>query len=1069
MSNLYTTLSEQLTYLEETKKQMQAVLTEKGQVVDDSIPFRSYIDNISNLGSAQLYNNLDEMNASTTAVDGSIGIVYDLSNTNFQGIFYYNKNKYEPAKTQLAAKDSDVMGVPYFGANGVSEGTFNKTKYFTDTNIADLTTYEKSFDDFYDTLDTTNISNWHSFYARTKIKHQKPRYINIQNAINTMWAFENANNIFEFPCSNTWDLSKVSDLSGMFKSCNNLRNIDTTAWRLTNANRAVHMFAYCTNININAYSMNQWDCCNLTDAREMFFRSNVVGASLCNWVKLNNTMDMFAYCPALNYVYMPDDYPISNASNMFYNCINLGNRTTVVFNNLCFSNVRSTSNMFYNCVHLNCDFVNWNFNKIHTSTMMFYKCTNLGGTKAMLNIENGMANLKTAAYMFGYCSNLKDLTYTNYNYVMPNVTNATHMFVNCENLNTFKYSSYNVQFVMPNLIYGSNMFYNCYNFSPNIYWNMPNLVSPEIIQGSGITNITMNNTCNLSNLAAFLSITNCHKLTNININGAQFDKLSSIHLRNASLLNNVTIRNISSTNGIGALSFTNLASLNTIIMNNIPYNPNGVSLTGFMTSCPNMIEINLANLGINKVNAMTNMVVGCSNIQTIDLSNTDLSKVTSIENAFRSLSNVTTINLSNTNMNNVTSGVNAFSYLPKITELDLSGLNGETFRSATYMFAECHNLQNINLPYLNTLTSGYNMFSNCYSLDINSIYGKLNLNGSYNVQDMFYRNFNIYNLDMKQLMGETCTRTDTSFMFRTCTNLRNISFANMNLPNLSSLHYTFYWAGPLELVDFTNCDLPKLASMSYTFGFSNMQNVVIRNLNAPNLTSMSQTFFNCHSLENIVFENFNAPNLTGVTNCFANVLSKLSNISFVNANLCSLPTPGLMFANCQQIKCLNYSGANLYNAKTLLPDSGWYVSRRLQSLDYSNADTSSITTLGICYTTSSGGRSLEYLHTYNIANINTTKITSLVNTFAYASKLVNVDFTNCNFCNVTNCYGMFLQCNNLSNYSIDTIISSILTMVSMPVKNLNVSNTSSPFYRTNITSSKYSNRLAELDEAGWTY
>lgn len=1068
MSDLYTTLSEQLTYLEETKRQMQAALAEKGQIVDDSIPFRSYIDNISNLGTAQLYNNLDEMNASTTAVDGSIGIVYDLDNTNFQGIFYYNKNKYEPAKTQLAAKDSDVMGVPYFGANGVSEGTFNKTKYFTDTNIADLTTYEKSFDDFYDTLDTTNIGNWHSFYARTKIKHQKPRYINIQNAINTMWAFENANNIFEFPCSNTWDLSKVSDLSGMFKGCYNLRNLDTTGWRLTNANRAVTMFADCTNININAYSMNQWDCCNLTDTREMFYRSNVVGGSLYNWVKLNNTMDMFAHCSRLNYVYMPSNYPIANAVNMFYNCPNLCNGYTSLYNNLYFPNVRNSSYMFCGCEKLNINFGSWDFNKVYEASFMFYNC-NLGSIR-MLNIENSMVNLKTAAYMFGYCSNLKDLTYSNYNYVMPNVTNATHMFANCENLNTFKYSSYNVQFTMPNLIYASNMFGNCYNFSPNINWNMPNLSASTIIQCCGITNLTMNNTTNLSNLTSFISVYNCNKLINININGGDFAKLNSINISSAENLNNICIKNLNCINGIKGLSFNNLNALNTLILNNIPYNADGVTLYNFMVSCPNMSEINLSNLGINKVTAgISNMVVGCSNIQSIDLSSVDLSTVTTLDNAFRSLPNVTSINFANTNLGKVQTATNAFTYLPNLTKLDLSGLNGELFRSASYMFAECHNLQNINLPYLNNLSYGYNMFSNCYSLDINCLYGKLNLNGSYNVQDMFYRNFNIYNLDMKQLMGETCTRTDTSFMFRTCTNLRNISFANMNLPNLSSLHYTFYWAGPLELVDFTNCDLPKLSSMTYTFAFSNTQNIVIRNLNAPNLTSMTQTFWNCHSLENIVFESFNAPNLTGVTNCFANVLGKLSNISFVNANLCSLSTPGLMFVNCQQIKCLNYSGANLYNAKTLLPDSGWYVSRQLQSLDYSNADTSSITTLGICYTTSSGGRTLSNLHTYNIANINTTQVTSLVNLFAYAYNLKNVDFTNCKFPNVTNCYGMFMQCNNLSNYSIDTIISSILTMVSMPVKNLSVGNTSSPFYRTNITSSKYANRLAELDEAGWTY
>ena len=130
MPNINASIAEQLSYLEETKKQLKAVLSDKGQVISDEVPFRNYVDNINNLGAAQLFNNYDEMNISNIKTEGSIGIIYDVANANFQGIFKYNKDKFEVAPTQLTAQDSDVMGIPYFGANGVSTGTFNSNKYF---------------------------------------------------------------------------------------------------------------------------------------------------------------------------------------------------------------------------------------------------------------------------------------------------------------------------------------------------------------------------------------------------------------------------------------------------------------------------------------------------------------------------------------------------------------------------------------------------------------------------------------------------------------------------------------------------------------------------------------------------------------------------------------------------------------------------------------------------------------------------------------------------------------------------------------------------------------------------
>ena len=76
-----------------------------------------------------------------------------------------------------------------------------------------------------------------------------------------------------------------------------------------------------------------------------------------------------------------------------------------------------------------------------------------------------------------------------------------------------------------------------------------------------------------------------------------------------------------------------------------------------------------------------------------------------------------------------------------------------------------------------------------------------------------------------------------------------------------------------------------------------------------------------------------------------------------------------------------------------------------------------------------------------------------------------------NINNVTNITQMFGVCNKLSDASIQNIINSFLNsnITNTTIKNLNNSNQYSPFYRTNITSSRYSNRLSELTAAGWSY
>ena len=67
---------------------------------------------------------------------------------------------------------------------------------------------------------------------------------------------------------------------------------------------------------------------------------------------------------------------------------------------------------------------------------------------------------------------------------------------------------------------------------------------------------------------------------------------------------------------------------------------------------------------------------------------------------------------------------------------------------------------------------------------------------------------------------------------------------------------------------------------------------------------------------------------------------------------------------------------------------------------------------------------------------------------------------------------MFMNCNNLSDASIQNIINMFLHDFAPPqgiMRNLSNTYMSSPFYKTNISNTRYQNRWEELTYYGWTY
>lgn len=93
----------------------------------------------------------------------------------------------------------------------------------------------------------------------------------------------------------------------------------------------------------------------------------------------------------------------------------------------------------------------------------------------------------------------------------------------------------------------------------------------------------------------------------------------------------------------------------------------------------------------------------------------------------------------------------------------------------------------------------------------------------------------------------------------------------------------------------------------------------------------------------------------------------------------------------------------------------------------------------------------------------------MVNMFANCINIVDIPQYNSQ--NVYNISRIAHNCNKLSDASIQNIINMCLNsnVTNTTLMNMNNTNTYSPFYESNITSTRYQNRLSELSTAGWTY
>ena len=461
----------------------------------------------------------------------------------------------------------------------------------------------------------------------------------------------------------------VTNLSGMFSDCYNLKYVSNLNFYNESSNKIV-----------NCYNMF-YGCASLININEQNIKLPA---------NIGSTFYMFTNCRSLQIVDLNRLINNANPQYMFMNCTNLQ-----FINNIQFINCYSFAYCFYNCPNLknlnNISFTGLNNGYKINAYSMFDRCHNLNFDNILLN----NCSINNTAYMFNECKNLT------YNQV-TNIINSCNIFYLSNG--TFRGTGIDKILTLSDVNCDMHVYYNMVS----LYANCDNIKTLNLSQiWTQWERVELN--------ACFYGCSNLESITGELINVASvdyiFQQCTNLKTFNASL---------------GSYSmnsaFYNCTNLTSIIMGpNSNHRGGNLSLNYMFYNCTNLVNINNLDFFTNGLlNCINYGFYNCHNLKINN--NINLNIVGSIDYAFYNCSNITGnlyINLDCTTDSYYYSNTlnNAFTNIGS-RRIDLNFLCRGNYHKYAYPFINCSNLQYINLNLSSTVSkiNAGRLTDKCYNL-----------------------------------------------------------------------------------------------------------------------------------------------------------------------------------------------------------------------------------------------------------------------------------------------------------------------------------------------------------------
>ena len=216
-------------------------------------------------------------------------------------------------------------------------------------------------------------------------------------------------------------VGKVANMTRMFEGCASLQNLKgLERWHTQNVGSMISMFEYCKGVD-SLGPLSEWDVSKVRDMRAMFALCQSIQNTgdqktngLKNWnvSKVTSMNDMFSKCTSL--------YDISGLSNwatngggtkeltstarMFNECNNI--TSIAALKDWDVSNVDDMSSMFRACSGLKknlSDLASWNVGKVKDMHEMFSGCSGLNTLEGLASWN--VSNVEDMHEMFSGCAN----------------------------------------------------------------------------------------------------------------------------------------------------------------------------------------------------------------------------------------------------------------------------------------------------------------------------------------------------------------------------------------------------------------------------------------------------------------------------------------------------------------------------------------------------------------------------------------------------------------------------------------------------------------------------------------
>ena len=761
--------------------------------------------------------------------------------------------------------------------------------------------------------------------------------------------------------------ANVTNMTGMFRNCSSLTNLDLSSFNTQNVTYMTEMFTGCS--GLTSLDVSHFNTQNVTNMVGMFSDcSSLTSLDVSHFYTQNliGVRSMFFGCSSLTSLDVTgfNTDKVTNMGEMFGKCSGL---TSLDLSNFNTQNVTNMENMFTQCSGLtSLDLSSFNTQNVTTMRYMFHICTNL----TTIYVGSGWSTeaVTEGNYMFTSCSNLKGGAGTTYD---SNHTDYTYAHIDGGTANPGYFTDKNATPVgnaEPYAVLSDDNTVLTFYYDDQKESRNGMSVGPfDLPQSRGwyeakdfITSVVFDD-----------SFADCRTITST---AYWFDQCFNL------------------------ISISGLQFLNT---------SNVTDMDGMFWECSSLSALDLSNFNTSNVTNMNFMFASCTALTTLDVSNFDVSNVMYMNSMFQNCSGLTTLDLSHFETSNVSVMPGMFADCSSLTSLDLSSFNTANVRNMESMFNRCSALTTIYVG-ADWTTAAVTETSN------NMFYGCTNLVGGQgtafdaNHTDYTYAHIDGGTANPGYFTDKNATPAVVEPYVVLSTNDTVIDEQNGNTTYGSTLTFYYddqmsarqgtimpmgeggsatwsnYAVGITSVVfdpSFANCTTITNTSNWFS-GFSRLTDISgLSYLNTANVTNMHSMFHRCTVLTSLDLSNFNTANVTIMQDMFSSspALISLDLSSFNTANVMDMQE---MFYNCQGLTALDLSSFNTANVTDM--SSMFGQCKALTSLNVSSFNTANVTDLNEMF------RDCVALTSVDISNFNTANVTDMGQMFDGCSSLVTI-------------------------------------------------------------------------------